>query len=122
MSKVTPLKKVEERRLPLVPAGYKLLIALLPAEDISKGGIIIPDNPKDREQTASIIGNVVAMGDMAYLDEVKFPTGPWCKLGDWIVMRSYSGIRLKIGDQEFRIINDDTVDGVVSDPRLVKRA
>lgn len=108
--------------LPLKPVGFKVLIALLAAEDITKGGIIIPDNPKERETTASIIGNVLAMGPLAYMDQDKFPQGPWCKVSDWVLFKSYSGIRLKIKDQELRLINDDTVEAVVADPRLIKRA
>ena len=109
-------------KLPLKPVGFKLLIALLPAEEKTEGGIIIPDNPKDREHTASIMGNVLAMGPLAYLDKDKFPAGPWCGVGDWVMFKSYSGIRLKIRGQELRLINDDTVEAVVADPRLIKRA
>ena len=124
MSNVTPLKSDawDPNALPLRPVGFKLLVALLPAEEKTQGGIIIPDTPKDREQTASIIGNVLAMGSLAYLDRDKFPEGPWCRVSDWVLFKSYSGIRLKIKDQEFRLSNDDTVEAVVADPRLVKRA
>jgi co-chaperonin GroES (HSP10) len=59
---------------------------------------------------------------MAYGDEKKFPTGPWCKVGDWVVFRAYSGTRVKIHGREFRLINDDTVEAVVEDPRGVVRA
>ena len=61
------------------------------------------------------------MGNEAYKDEDKFPSGPYCKEGDWVVFRSYSGTRFKVENQEFRIINDDTVEAVVEDPRGVKR-
>jgi co-chaperonin GroES (HSP10) len=56
------------------------------------------------------------------MDQDKFPTGPWCNVGDWVIFRSYSGTRLKIGEQEFRLINDDTVEAVVEDPRTIDRA
>ena len=59
------------------------------------------------------------MGDLAYKDPKKFPTGNWCERGDFIMMRTYSGTRFKVGDQEFRLINDDTVEAVVEDPRGV---
>lgn len=112
----------KEQALPLKPVGFKLLIALLPPKDKTKGGIIIPDSPKDREHTASIMGNVISMGPLAYKDDVKFPDGAWCKPGDWVMFKSYSGIRFKIAEQEFRLINDDTVEAVVDDPRLIERA
>ncbi|CAK0775391.1 hypothetical protein CCP3SC1AL1_790001 [Gammaproteobacteria bacterium] len=65
---------------------------------------------------------VVKVGDLAYKDEVRFPTGPWCKEGDFVLTRAYAGTRFKIHGREFRIINDDTVEGVVADPRGYTRA
>jgi co-chaperonin GroES (HSP10) len=62
------------------------------------------------------------MGSLAYKDEAKFPSGPWCKGGDWVLFRAYSGTRIKIHGREFRIINDDTVEAVVEDPRGIARA
>jgi co-chaperonin GroES (HSP10) len=91
-------------------------------EDKTKGGIIIPDGINDREATASIIGFVTAMGPLCYKDDVKFPTGAWCKVGDFVMFRSYSGTRFKIEGEEFRLINDDTVEAVVDDPRKFRRA
>jgi hypothetical protein len=55
------------------------------------------------------------------MDKTKFPTGPWCKQGDFVLVRPNSGTRLVIHGREFRIINDDTVEGVVQDPRGIKR-
>ena len=65
---------------------------------------------------AAVLGVVLAMGPDAYTDATKFPSGPWCEVGDWILFRSYSGTRIKRGPQEFRLINDDTVEAVVADP------
>lgn len=109
------------QRLP-EPKGFKLLIAMPDLEEKTKGGIIIPDQLKDREHTASIIGYVLAMGPDAYGDAEKFPTGPYCQKGDWVIFRSYSGTRFKVAEQEFRLINDDTVEAVVDDPREYVRA
>ena len=64
---------------------------------------------------------VIELGSLAYADKDKFPNGPWCKKGEWVLIRSYSGTRFKIDNQEFRIINDDTVEAVVDDPRKVER-
>jgi len=105
-----------------VPVGYHVLVAIPKAEHRSSGGIIIPDNSRDREQTASIVGKVIAVGNDAYDNPDKFPNGAWCKPGDWVIFRSYSGTRFNIGEQEFRMINDDTVEGVVADPSVIKRA
>lgn len=108
--------------LPL-PTGYKLLIAVPKVEEKTAGGIIRPDMLKDQEQTASIIGFVVRMGDDAYGDPSKFPTGPFCKTGDWVIMRSYSGTRFKVRGEEYRLINDDTVEGVIpGTPKEYSRA
>ena len=82
----------------------------------------MPDSLSSAEHTASIVGCVLKLGSLAYRDVKKFPTGPWCKEGDWILMRSYSGTRVRIHDKEFRLINDDTVEAVVEDPRGVSRA
>jgi chaperonin GroES len=103
------------------PTGYKLLIAMPALEEKTEGGIFIPDAMKEAESTASVVGLVVMMGDMAYQDEDKFPTGPYCKESEWVIFRSYSGTRFKVEGQEFRLINDDTVEAVVTDPRGVKR-
>lgn len=104
------------------PCGYKLLIAIPAVEERTAGGIIRPDNLRTQEQTASVIGYVVELGPDAYSDHDKFPTGPFCKQGDWVVFRSYSGTRIKRKGQEFRLINDDTVEAVIDDPREFERA
>jgi len=111
----------DEAAIP-VPSGYRLLIALPEVERVTKGGVHIPDKLVDMEKVASVVGLVVSMGDLAYKDENKFPTGPWCKEGDYVIFRSYSGTRIRVGTQEFRIINDDTVEAVVRDPRKIVRA
>lgn len=112
--------EVNEEALP-VPAGYRLLIAI-PKKDEKVGSIIIPDLTKDREQTASIVGCVMALGPDAYFDPAKYPNGPWCQVGDWVIFKAYSGTRMLIDGQEFRMINDDTVEGVIDDPRRIARA
>lgn len=117
--------KVEDEnlkaRLP-DPVGYKLLIAIPELSEKTEGGVYMPDALKKAEETASIIGFVVKVGSEAYTDTSKFPDGPWCKEGDFVIFRSYSGTRFKIMDKEFRLINDDTVEAVVEDPRGYKRA
>jgi co-chaperonin GroES (HSP10) len=116
-----PLGAEKARQLP-EPKGYKILIMLPQMEEKTDGGVYIPDEHRAREETASIVGFVLKMGDLCYADEGKFPTGSWCKEGDWVMFRAYSGTRFKIHNAEFRMINDDTVEAVVQDPRGVKRA
>ena len=110
-----------QKKLPK-PTGYKLLIATLEVSSKTDGGVYLPDQLKDAEQTASIIGYVIDAGPDAYTDADKFPQGPYCQVGDFVISRSYSGTRFKIMDREFRLINDDTVEAVVEDPRGYKRA
>jgi co-chaperonin GroES (HSP10) len=104
------------------PSGYKILVAMPTVKEKTEGGVIRPDSLRKQEEVASIFGVVVTMGPDAYKDEGKFPSGPWCKEGDWVVMRSYTGTRFKIQDQEFRLINDDSVEAVVEDPEHIARA
>ena len=104
------------------PAGYKLLIQPLEVKEKTDTGVYMPDSLKSAEQTASVIGFVVKAGPDAYRDKEKFPNGAYCEEGDFVIFRSYSGTRFKIEGQEFRLINDDTVEAVVDDPRGYSRA
>jgi len=104
-----------------VPTGYHILIGLPEIEEKTEGGILKAKSTLEIEEVASIVGFVIAMGPDCYKDEKRFPTGPWCKEGDFVLMRSYSGTRIKIHGKEFRLINDDTPEAVVQDPRGIKR-
>lgn len=103
------------------PKGYKILIALPDPDEKTEGGILKAKQTMDLEEVGSICGFVLKMGADAYQDEKRFPNGPYCKEGDWIVMRSYSGTRFKIHGKEFRLINDDSVEAVVQDPRGIEK-
>ena len=119
-AKDTQPKEVEAtdkaKQLP-VPKGYKILIALPDIEETTKGGIIKASETRRVEEVGSIVGFVLEMGDDCYQDKNRFPNGPYCEKGDWIIMRSYSGTRFKVHGKEFRLINDDSVEAVVQDPR-----
>ena len=104
------------------PTGYRLLIALPEIAEKTEGGVFMPDGLKKDEGTASIIGFVLKSGPDAYSDKTRFPNGSWCKEGDFVIFRSYSGTRFKVHGKEFRLINDDTVEAVVDDPRGYTRA
>ena len=103
------------------PKGYKLLIALPEPDEVTEGGIIKAKQTMEIEEIGSICGFVLKMGPDAYKDDKKFPNGPYCNEGDWILMRSYSGTRFKIHGKEFRLINDDSVEAVVEDPRGIEK-
>ena len=104
------------------PQGYKILIGVPEVSDKTEGGVFMPDGLKSAEETASIIGFVMKLGPDAYADKDKFPNGAFCGEGDFVIFRSYSGTRFKIHGKEFRLINDDTVEAVVDDPRGYARA
>ena len=104
------------------PTGFQLLIALPEQDEKTEGGVYVPDDFRQREETASITGMVLKMGPDAFVDVSRFPNGPYCKKGDWIIMQAYTGTRVSIHGKEFRLINDDCVKAVIEDPRGVKRA
>ena len=104
------------------PKGYKMLIALPEVDEKTEGGIIKSVKYQHEETIATVVGWVMSMGPDAYSDPNRFPNGPYCQVGDWVVFRAFSGTGLKIHGKEFRIINDDTVEAVVEDPRGIERA
>lgn len=104
------------------PKGYKLLIALPDVDEKTDGGIIKSAKHQQEEQIATVVGWVMSMGSDAYQDKDRFPNGPYCQQGDFVVFRAFSGTRIKIHGKEFRLINDDTVEAVVEDPRGIERA
>ena len=114
-------KKSYASQLP-EPKGYKNLIALPEIEEKTEGGIIKPSDSRHEESIATVVGWVMSMGPDAYANYARFPSGPYCGVGDWVVFRAFSGTRIKIHGKELRLINDDTVEAVVEDPRGVERA
>jgi co-chaperonin GroES (HSP10) len=114
----------EKGKLLPKPAGYRILCAIPEAEkqfEDSEIGLIKADETMRNEETLTTVLFVVDMGPDCYKDPDKFPTGPWCKQGDFILVRPHAGTRLVIHGREFRIINDDSVEGTVDDPRGIKR-
>ena len=81
----------------------------------------MPDGLRIAEETASIVGFVIKMGPDAYSDKDRFPNGPYCQEQDFVIFRSYSGTRFKIHGKEFRLINDDSVEAVIQDPRGLEK-
>lgn len=104
------------------PKGYRILCMVPKIEEEYASGLIKADETKKVEEQTTVILFVAKMGDMAYSDKDRFPTGPWCKEGDFVLVRPYSGTRLKLYGTEWRVINDDMVEAVVEDPRGLSRA
>jgi co-chaperonin GroES (HSP10) len=103
------------------PSGYHILCAIPEAEKEFDSGLIKADVTLRNEEILTTVLFVVSLGPDCYKDTTKFPSGPWCKQGDFILVRPNSGSRLLIHGREFRLINDDTVEAVVDDPRGIKR-
>jgi co-chaperonin GroES (HSP10) len=108
------------RQLP-EPKGYRILCAIPEAEKEFDSGIVKADETIRNDEILSTVLFVVKMGADCYKDPNRFPNGAWCKEGDFILVRPNAGTRLIIHDREFRIINDDSVEAVVQDPRGIKR-
>jgi co-chaperonin GroES (HSP10) len=118
-----PEVPVEDRAKQLPdPSGYRILCAIPEVEDKTAGGIFKADSTKQYEELTTPVLMVLKMGPDCYKDEKRFPSGPWCQEGDFILTRPMAGSRVKIHGREFRIINDDSVEGVVEDPRGISRA
>lgn len=122
MTDTTALTDQElEAQLPK-PVGYRLLIALPHIEETYESGILKASRTVHEETILTVVGAVVDMGEQAYSDKDRYPHGPWCKVGDYVVFRANSGTRIKVNGQEYRLLNDDSIEAVVEDPRAVSRA
>jgi co-chaperonin GroES (HSP10) len=117
-----PIVKEEVKSQLPEPQGWKILVAMPVAEEKTEGGILKAASTVRDEELSNICGYVLKLGSECYKDSKRFPSGAWCKKGDWVVFRAYSGTRIKMYGQEFRLINDDTVEAVVDDPTGVVRA
>lgn len=109
------------RQLP-TPSGYRILCAIPEVDKEFESGIIKADQTVNYEEKLATVLFVVEIGPDCYKDATRFPSGPWCKQGDFVIVRPNAGTRLLIHGKEFRMINDDSVEAVVQDPRGIKRA
>jgi len=98
------------------PTGWRILILPYKGTGKTKGGVHLADETIERNSVATVVGYVLAVGPDAYNDKAKFPAGPWCKKGDWVMIGRYAGARFKIEGGEVRIINDDEVIATIIDP------
>tara|TARA_R100000697_G_scaffold118617_1_gene141525 strand:- start:356 stop:787 length:432 start_codon:yes stop_codon:yes gene_type:complete len=126
---VTPSKDVDEPIVPKgpketeqylkvipKPVGYRLLIRPYQPKPKTKGGLYLTEKTIETQQMTTVCGLVVKMGDLCYKDKDKFPTGPWCKEGQFVVYGRYSGARFKTKYGEHRILNDDEIIGTINKP------
>ena len=110
--------KEQKSQLP-EPTGWRLLVLPFTPKEKTKGGVLIAQESLDRLRVGTNCGYVLSMGPLAYQDREKYPTGPWCKKGDWVIFARYAGSRLPIEGGEVRILNDDEVLGTIQNPESV---
>jgi len=108
------LSKKESSKLPK-PTGWRLLVLPFKMKEKTKGGIIMSDITIEKQQVASQCGLVVALGDQCY-DKERYPEGPWCKKGNWVVFARYAGSRIQIDGGEVRLLNDDEILATIENP------
>ena len=101
------------------PSGWRLLVLPFTPKEKTKGGILIAQESLEKLRIATNCGYVLKVGPLAYYDKEKYPTGPWCKKGDWVVFARYAGSRLPIEGGEVRLLNDDEVLGKIQNPESV---
>ena len=122
-NEATVLPDTDDRKAKQLPdpSGYRILCGIPNIDEQYESGIIKSDMTLQHEELLTTVLFVVKIGPDCYKDPARFPSGPWCKEGDFILVRPHAGTRLKIHGREFRIINDDSVEGVVEDPRGISR-
>ena len=123
-AEATPLPETAEKKAKQIPepSGFHILCMVPEVEDKFDSGLVKAESTIGFEERLTTVLFVMKLGPDCYKDPARFPSGPWCKEGDFILVRPNSGSRLKIHGREFRIINDDTVEGLVDDPRGIARA
>ena len=102
-------------RMP-TPTGWRMLILPYRGKGKTAGGVYLPDKIVDDSQLTTVGGYVLKQGILAYEDKEKFPDGPWCKQGDWVIFARYAGSRFRIEGGEVRILNDDEILATIQDP------
>ena len=105
----------QEPKLPK-PTGWRLLVLPFKMKEKTKGGVILAEDTLERQQVASQVGLVMAMGPDCYADKERYPEGPWCKVKDWVMFARYAGSRIKIDGGEMRLLNDDEVLATIDSP------
>ena len=107
--------KEQKEKLPK-PTGWRIIVLPFKMGDKTKGGVVLHEATVERQQVASQCGLVLAMGPACYSDKEKYPEGPWCKVGDWVIFARYAGSRIEIEGGEVRLLNEDEILATVQDP------
>jgi len=102
-------------RMP-TPTGWRMLILPYRGKGKTAGGLYLPEQVQEDAQLTTVVGYVLKQGDLCYKDSEKFPDGPWCKQGDWVIFARYAGSRFRIDGGEVRILNDDEILATIGDP------
>ena len=102
------------------PTGWRIVVLPFKPPKKTKGGIVLAEQAAERQQIATVCGYVVSLGPLAYADKEKFPHGPWCEKGDWVIFGCYAGARIGIDDGEIRILNDDEILATIQDPEDIR--
>jgi chaperonin GroES len=105
----------EKAKLP-EPTGWRLIVLPFKMDERTKGGIIMNESTLEKQQVASQCGNVLAMGPQCYTDKERYPEGPWCKVGDWVIFARYAGSRIQIEGGEIRLLNEDEILATIKNP------
>ena len=105
----------EKDKLPQ-PTGWRLIVLPFKMDEKTKGGIIMNESTLEKQQVASQCGNVLAMGPQCYTDKERYPEGPWCKVGDWVIFARYAGSRIQIEGGEIRLLNEDEILATIKNP------
>jgi len=108
-------KKEKEPKLPK-PTGWRMIVLPFKMKEKTKGGLVLAETTIERQQVASQVGLVLAMGPQCYKDKERYPEGPWCKEKDWIMFARYAGSRIKIDGGEVRLLNDDEILATIENP------
>ena len=98
------------------PTGWRMLVLPYKGQGKTKGGVILTDETMQERGYTTVTGLVLKMGTECYDNKERFPNGPWCKKGDWIIFGRYAESRFGIEGGEVRILNDDEIIAVVKDP------
>lgn len=98
------------------PTGWRIVVMPFRPAAQTKGGLLLAKQAIEKQQIATVCGYVIEVGPLAYSDTEKFPGGPWCKKGDWVVFARYAGARINLDDGEIRILNDDEILATIKDP------
>jgi co-chaperonin GroES (HSP10) len=101
------------------PTGWRILILPYKGKAKTESGIFLPDEVQEKKQISTQVGYVLKVGPLAYKDQEKFPSGPWCQEKQWVMFARYAGSRFQIDGGEVRVLNDDEILATILDPEDV---